>query len=157
MTRQSPSRSELSRLTERVPVGRRAAWTLIAAALTAGSVWLNASNLDRIDFPATLWRDKDDGPAMEDRRWAMVRAALPERGVVGYVDEPATQGAVSMAWYALTPLRLETRRAADQRVVVLNLCSDEAVTQWARSLGGRVTARSGDGLGVVDRTGTVQP
>ena len=44
-----------------------------------------------------------------DQRFATLKAALPERGVVGYVGEPGTQGLPDyyLAQYALAPLVLD--------------------------------------------------
>jgi hypothetical protein len=55
-----------------------------------------------------------------DRRFAQLKAALPDHGVVGYVGEPATPGLPDyyLAQYALAPLVLD--HSANHALVIAN-------------------------------------
>jgi hypothetical protein len=68
----------------------------------------------------------DDIARRSDRRFAELKAALPQRGVVGYVGEPGESGvsAYYLAQYALAPLVLD--RSINHPLVVGNFSSTAA-------------------------------
>lgn len=65
----------------------------------------------------------DDIARRSDRRFSDLKAALPQRGVIGYVGDPGESGvpAYYLAQYALAPLVLD--RSPNHRLVVGNFSS----------------------------------
>ncbi|HKI26855.1 MAG TPA: hypothetical protein VKA07_11060 [Candidatus Sulfotelmatobacter sp.] len=76
-----------------------------------------------LDTPLPRQGKADEIARLSDRRFAALRAELPQRGVVGYVGESGSLAVADyyLAQYALTPLVVE--HSANHRMVVGNFPS----------------------------------
>ena len=90
------------------------------AATTFLCLLSTARLLTEVPSPRHLQTAASDVAERSDRRFAELRRALPEYGVVGYVSDPSEAGVADyyLTQYALAPLVIE--RSTNHRLVIGN-------------------------------------